>query len=241
MISDSIKQHRFMREQQRKSSSQRQTAQRKLGLAVRNADTVSQSMQQAARRVKQPTEKKYDPAESINSWMEELESIQRERLESVSERSTSGTLTTDPLANPRPRSRSGDHLVQKLVERGMPAHIAQGFVMNFRDESGFDPGINEIEPVVPGSRGGFGLYQLTGPRRVQYEEYAQSKGLPFEDEDAQLDWLMMELEGSESRAAEKIYQTSTPGEAAAAIVRHFLRPAEEHRESRAARYLSLSN
>ncbi len=47
------------------------------------------------------------------------------------------------------------------------------FVMNFKDESGLDPGINEANPIVPGSRGGYGLYQLTGPRRKAYEAFAQ--------------------------------------------------------------------
>jgi hypothetical protein len=55
--------------------------------------------------------------------------------------------------------------------------------------------------------------------------------------EAQLDWLMYEYNGSESSAAEKINATETPGEAAAAIVRYFLRPSPEHVATRSARYL----
>ena len=124
-----------------------------------------------------------------------------------------------------------------LVARGLPEHVAEGFVMNFQDESGLNPGINEASPTVPGSRGGFGLYQLTGPRRRAYESYAAEKGVPLDDVDAQLDFMMMELQGPEAAAWSKISGTQNAGEAGAAIVNSFLRPAEEHRASRAAKYL----
>ena len=124
-----------------------------------------------------------------------------------------------------------------LVARGLPEHVAEGFVMNFQDESGLNPGINEAAPTVPGSRGGFGLYQLTGPRRRAYEAYAAEKGVPLDDVDAQLDFMMMELQGPEAAAWSKISGTQNAGEAGAAIVNSFLRPAEEHRASRVAKYL----
>lgn len=134
---------------------------------------------------------------------------------------------------------SGDRAAQiraGLIQRGLPEHIADGFLMNFQDESGLDAGINERNPIVPGSRGGFGLYQLTGPRRTAYENYAQSIGAPLDSTDAQLDFLMQELQGSESAAAKNIFATQDAGQAAAAIVNDFLRPAPEHRASRTARY-----
>ena len=130
-----------------------------------------------------------------------------------------------------------EQLVSGLVSRGMPLHIAQGFVTNFKDESGLNPGINEIAPIVPGSRGGYGLYQLTGPRRRQYEAWAAENGFDLADPNAQLDFMMMELNTTEKGAWEKIQAASTPGEAAAAVVNYFLRPAEAHRAKREAAYL----
>lgn len=124
-----------------------------------------------------------------------------------------------------------------LVARGLPEHIAEGFVMNMQDESGLNPGINEANPVVPGSRGGFGLYQLTGSRRKAYEAYAAQRGVPLDDVDAQLDFMMSELQGPEAAAWEKISRTQNAGEAGAAIVNNFLRPASEHAASRTADYL----
>ena len=129
-----------------------------------------------------------------------------------------------------------NYLMQGLMRRGLPQHIAQGFVMNMRDESGLNPSINEIAPIVPGSRGGFGLYQVTGPRRRAYEAFAQKRGVDPADPDAQLDFLMTELQGPESRAAQSIFATETPQDAAVAIARDFLRPAPENLQKRVARY-----
>ncbi|MGL4309271.1 MAG: phage tail tip lysozyme [Paracoccaceae bacterium] len=124
----------------------------------------------------------------------------------------------------------------KLVERGLPEHVADGFVMNFQDESGLNPGINEAAPLVPGSRGGFGLAQWTGPRRVALEKFAAERGVPVDNVDLQLDFLMTELQGPEAAAWSKIAGAKDPGSAAAAIATNFLRPAREHLDRRVAEY-----
>lgn len=154
----------------------------------------------------------------------------------------SGTSPTPPKPPGSPRGGVVDeqYVVAGLMDRGLPQHVAEGFAMNMADESGFDSGINEINPLVKGSRGGFGLYQLTGPRRRQYEAYAEAKGVPASDPDAQMDFLMWELDNTEKSAAQDIFSTSTSGEAGAAIVNKFLRPAQSHRTKRASKYLSGS-
>lgn len=130
----------------------------------------------------------------------------------------------------------GESIKEGLMARGLPEHVAEGFVMNFQDESGLNPGINEIEPLVPGSRGGFGLSQWTGPRRKQLEAFAAQNGKSVADPNLQMDFLMTELQGSESNAAKSIFATQDAGQAAAAIVNKFLRPAESHRARRVAKY-----
>lgn len=125
-----------------------------------------------------------------------------------------------------------------LIARGLPPHVADGFVMNMRDESGLNPGINEVSPTVPGSRGGFGLYQLTGPRRTSYEQFASQRGVDPSNADAQLDFLVQELQGPERRAAQSIFAAQDAPSAAIAIARDFLRPAPEHLSRRMARYAS---
>ncbi|MEO1637780.1 MAG: phage tail tip lysozyme [Pseudomonadota bacterium] len=139
-----------------------------------------------------------------------------------------------PVSSP---SDAASYIEAGLIARGLPEHIARAFVWNFRDESGLRPGINEAAPIVPGSRGGFGLAQWTGPRRRELEAYASSVGKPIDDIDMQLDFLMRELEGAEAVAANRIFAAADTPTAAAAIVQHFLRPLPQHQASRSARYL----
>jgi hypothetical protein len=137
-------------------------------------------------------------------------------------------------------SEDADRIKGKLVARGMPEHVAEGFVMNFADESNLDPLINEENPTVKGSRGGFGLYQLTGPRRVAYEEFAERQGIdptnPMEQEDAQLSFLYQEIQGEEKEAWNTIQTANNAGTAAAYVAKYFLRPADEHLNARIKKY-----
>lgn len=123
-----------------------------------------------------------------------------------------------------------------LVERGLPEHVADGFVMNAKDESGLRTDINEIAPLVPGSRGGFGLMQWTGPRRVALEQEAARRGVDPSDLQLQLDTIVSEMQGPEARAGQSILSTKDAPSAATAIVNDYLRPAPQHRASRAAAY-----
>lgn len=129
------------------------------------------------------------------------------------------------------------YYIDGLTRRGLPPHIAKAFVLNYVDESGLNPGINEAAPIVPGSRGGFGLYQLTGPRRRAYEAYAAQRGVDPADPEAQMDFMMVELATTEKNAWEKISASPDTPTAAAAVVNYFLRPSEEHRARREAKYL----
>lgn len=123
-----------------------------------------------------------------------------------------------------------------LVNRGLPSHVAEGIVMNLEDESGLNPGINEIAPIVPGSRGGYGLAQWTGPRRKQLEAFAADRGAPVSDTDTQLDFLMYELQGPERAAFDRLMAAGSTGDAAASFATNFLRPAKSHLDRRVAKY-----
>jgi hypothetical protein len=123
-------------------------------------------------------------------------------------------------------------LIQGLMARGFPRHIAVGMVANMRAESGLNPGINEIAPLVPGSRGGFGLYQVTGPRRRQYEAFARQRGAALDDVDAQLDFLKWETENTERGAWRDVMGAQDATEAAKLISKRFLRPGIPNLEKR---------
>lgn len=148
----------------------------------------------------------------------------------------SAPVPLDP-ASARVAQAHGDTDIRSgLIQRGLPEHVADAFVMNFKDESGLNPGINERNPIVPGSRGGFGLAQWTGPRRKALEAFAAQRGVDVADPNMQMDFLMTELQGPEQAAFQKIMGAQDTGSAAAAIVNNFLRPAEQHRAAREARY-----
>lgn len=115
-------------------------------------------------------------------------------------------------------------IIAGLVARGVPLHIAQGMVANMKAESNLQPGINEIAPVVPGSRGGYGLNQWTGPRRVAYEQFAAERGAPLDDLQTQLDFTMFELQGPERAAYTALQGAQDPIEAARIYSEQFLRP-----------------
>jgi hypothetical protein len=127
-----------------------------------------------------------------------------------------------------------------LVQRGIPVHIAQGMVANMIAESRLDPGINEIAPLVPGSRGGFGLNQWTGPRRRALEAEAQRLGVPVDDLDFQLDFTLNELRGPESRAWNALSSAPDAVTAARLYSEKFLRPGIPHMQNRLAHAQRLS-
>jgi hypothetical protein len=124
--------------------------------------------------------------------------------------------------------------VQALVQRGVPLHIAQGVVMNFMDESGLESGIQELAPNS--GRGGYGLAQWTGPRRVALEDFARAQGKPINDPELQLDFFMQENAGVEAPAWKQVMSAPTAQDAAVAFVNKWERPASNYAEQRSAKY-----
>lgn len=125
-------------------------------------------------------------------------------------------------------------IVSGLVQRGVPVNAAIALVGNSRVESGWNPGINEVSPLVPGSRGGFGLWQHTGPRRRQLESFAAQRGTDPSDVDTQLDFVVWELGNTETRARDRIYGAQSVDDAARLVSTEFLRPGIPHLDRRIA-------
>jgi hypothetical protein len=121
-------------------------------------------------------------------------------------------------------------ILDGLVARGIPAPAAIGIVSRMRAESNLNPAINEIAPIVPGSRGGYGLNQWTGPRRKQFEAFAASVGKPVDDLEAQLDFTVWELQNTEKAAGDAVLAAKTPEEAARLYMEKYLRPGIPHRD-----------
>ena len=145
-----------------------------------------------------------------------------------------GTAPGGALPATAPMPIEADYIRAGLIQRGMPEHIADGFVWNARDESGFNAA------AVGDNGNAFGIWQHNGPRRAALEAFARQAGKPMFDPDVQMDYLMHELNGSEAAAWGKIQRATTPNEAAAAVLNHFERPAEGHRARRERAYLGAA-
>lgn len=99
------------------------------------------------------------------------------------------------------------------------------------ESEGLQP-INERQPVVPGSRGGFGWAQWTGPRRQQFEQWAQEQGLDINTPDANYGFLLHELQGPESRILGDLRKAPDATTAGRIFTQRFLRPGEPHQDQR---------
>lgn len=130
----------------------------------------------------------------------------------------------------------GGWLINRLVKDLAPLTPIQasGIVGNLGGESGLDPDINEIAPLVQGSLGGLGWEQATGSRRRGLIEWASEHGLtitpdgvnsPDEDK-ANYGFLISELMGPEAHALDRLRQTTTVDTAVYTFEVLFERPSD---------------
>jgi len=114
-------------------------------------------------------------------------------------------------------------IVQGLIDRGLPQHVAQGLAANAVQESGANP------DTAPGDGGrSFHLMQWNGPRiaalRAQYGDRPTLA--------QQLDFVVSELRGSEKAAGDALLATRTPEDAARVASTRYLRPRDTATEER---------
>jgi hypothetical protein len=124
-----------------------------------------------------------------------------------------------------------DIFMAELAAGGLPEHVVHGIMMNAKDESNFDPN------AVGDGGAALGLLQWNGPRKAALERFAASVGGSPTDPKIQAQFTLHELQGPERAAFDAVMSTKSAGEAGAAFVNHFERPAEEHRARREAAYL----
>lgn len=99
------------------------------------------------------------------------------------------------------------------------------------ESNGFQT-LQERKPMVPGSRGGYGIMQWTGPRRRSYEAYCAKYKLDPADMMTNYKYLFIELKGDESRAVDKIKTVSGLEKKTENFMLTFLRPGIPHLDSR---------
>lgn len=109
---------------------------------------------------------------------------------------------------------------------------AAAIVGNAGHESGGFKSLQEKRPVVPGSRGGYGIMQWTGPRRRDYEAYAKRNGLDVSDMETNYKFLFVELSGPEGKVLPRMKKAETLDQKVRVFSEVFLRPGIPHMDSR---------
>lgn len=103
---------------------------------------------------------------------------------------------------------------------------------NAGHESAGFTALQEIKPTVAGSRGGWGWFQWTGPRRRAFEAYCKRNGKDPASHDANYAWLFVELKGDERRAIPALKAAKTLDDKVVAFERAFERAGIKHYDSR---------
>jgi len=138
--------------------------------------------------------------------------------------STPGTPPVFPggTSSPAPGQAANPAQLRDAVAAtlNVPSADAAAIVSNMYAESGLRSGINEAAPIVPGSRGGFGLVQWTGPRRRALEEYAVAHNLDVGQQSTQLAFMKEELKKYPGLLA-RMQAARTPEEKAAIFFRGY--------------------
>lgn len=109
---------------------------------------------------------------------------------------------------------------------------AVAIVGNAGHESGGFKSLQELKPLVPGSRGGYGIMQWTGPRRRDYESYCERNRLNPADMDSNYKFLFVELKGPEGRVLNFLKNAKTLDDKVEIFCKTFLRPGVVHMDSR---------
>ena len=119
-----------------------------------------------------------------------------------------------------------------MADLGLEAHQVAGIFGNFAVESDQFRALQEYSPTVKGSRGGWGWAQWTGPRRRQFEAWADKQGLKRDDPEGFYAYTLVELRGPEAAALRALRQTGTVDAAAESFMRRYERPGVPHLDKR---------
>lgn len=132
-----------------------------------------------------------------------------------------------------------DSLAPQVTKRlagdlGLTPQQAAGIVGQLAYESDGLQAINEYNPVVPGSRGGFGWAQWTGPRRREFESWAQQNQMDVSTPEANYGFLLHELQNTpEGRVLDDIRNAQDAQTAGRIFTDRFLRPGIPAHDKRA--------
>jgi hypothetical protein len=109
---------------------------------------------------------------------------------------------------------------------------ACGIWGNLGTETGGFTALQEKNPTVKGSRGGYGWMQWTGPRRKKYEAWCKTKGLDAAADETNYQYLIHETLTDEWKSIQQVRKTTTIEAATETFMKLNLRPGIPHLENR---------
>ena len=119
-----------------------------------------------------------------------------------------------------------------MADFGFSLLGAAAIMGNAGHESGGLEKLQEINPTVKGSRGGYGWFQWTGPRRREYEAYCERNGFDPASDIANYKFLFVELKSTEKKAIAAVKNARTLDEKTVAFEKAFERAGIKHYPSR---------
>ena len=97
----------------------------------------------------------------------------------------------------RPNKEGRRQVYEQLLAAGYSVNNAIAHIANIHDESAgtFNYGVQEYKPLVEGSKGGHGLYQLTGHHRRNYFKYVEAKAKGLDSTATQIAYVREQIQG----------------------------------------------
>lgn len=124
-------------------------------------------------------------------------------------------------------------MIDLMSDFGLTLDQAGGVVGNAGHECAGFRTLQEIKPIVPGSRGGWGWFQWTGPRRRAFESWCVKNGFDnLSDDNANYGFLKHELETTEKNALGSLRKANSLRDATRSFMNKFERPGVKHFDSR---------
>lgn len=122
-------------------------------------------------------------------------------------------------------------IMKRLQEDfGLTKEQAAGVMGNLGHESGGLNTLQERNPIVPGSRGGYGWAQWTGPRRKAFEKWAADNGhTDLSSDEANYGFLKHELRTTHRGAISALKKTGTAEEASVSFEQTYEGAHKDHK------------
>lgn len=145
------------------------------------------------------------------------------------------TQTKGLASKPQPEGDVGVRLKQDIQEIfGLTDYQAAAIAGNLDHETGSFKFMQELNPMVEGSRGGYGFAQWTGQRRKAFEAWAKENDLDPSSYDANLGFLVHEFQTDKyfQKILGRLEKTKNVDEATKVFSDGYLKPGIPKMDSR---------